>query len=847
MNALETSHTRDLARRLSEAEATIAALLSGQIDAVVDAESRTPILLSKAQEALRASEERYRRIIETTNEGVWLIDAEKKTTFMNHRMVQMLGCEADMGIGRSPLEFLDEAGRAQMLANMQGGHPQQVEVRFIRADGTILWALLEATSTFDSAGRYQGSSAMIMDITARKEAEAALRASEARFRRLWDSGIILITISDLVGKIIEVNDAGLHMLGYSREELVSGCLDWNDITPDEWRAADATALAELAAKGVTSPWEKELIRKDGTRVSILAAAAILDGQEGIAIAIDMTDRKRAEGALLERMHIAALSADVGMVLTHEHSLRTALEHCAEAIVQHLGVAAARVWTLDREQNVLELQASAGLPVAPGDAHARVPVGQLSIGRIAQERRPYRNNDVLRDPPTGDPVWEGIAAFAGLPLLVNDELVGVLAILARTPISDPAFTGLGAISDALAVGIQRKLVTRTNAALESQLRQAQKMEAVGRLAGGIAHDFNNILSVILTCGQFLLDDLKPMDPARADVSEIYKAAERAAGLTRQLLMFSRQQVLEPKVLDLATVTADMEQMFGRVLGEDIELCLRNDQHLGCVRADPGSIEQVIMNLVVNARDAMPNGGRVTIETRNETLDETSAHHQQLGATLGRHVVLAVTDTGSGMDAATQARIFEPFFTTKGVGKGTGLGLSTVFGIVQQSNGAIRVHSEVGRGTTFSIYLPQVDAMADAQVIPPRANLGGTETILLVEDEDQVRAVGRAILQRHGYSVVEMRTAADALAYSQSRPEPIHLLLTDVVMPQMSGPELARQLTKARPKLKVLCMSGYTDDKIVRHGVLQADVAFLQKPFTSDSLTRKVREVLDARRA
>ncbi|MDB4957069.1 MAG: multi-sensor hybrid histidine kinase [Myxococcales bacterium] len=546
----------DLERRLCEAEATIRALLSGEVDAVVDSTTKTPLLLSKAQQALRESEERYRRIIETTNEGVWLINAEQKTTFMNRRMAQMLGCEADMGLGRSLFEFVDDDGRATLGTQVDQAH--QVEVRYIRTDKTTMWALLEATPVFDSAGRYEGTFAMVMDITERKKAEKALLA-----------------------------------------------------------------------------------------------------------------------------------------------------------------------------------------------------------------------------------------------------------------------------------------------VESQLRQAQKMEAVGRLAGGIAHDFNNILSVILSCGDFLLEDLKPMDPARSDVEEICKAGRRAASLTRQLLMFSRQQVLEPKVLDLAEVAANMESMLRRVLGEDVELVLRKPAQPGRVRVDPGSIEQVIMNLVVNARDAMPTGGRLLIETKNVTIDETFTL-QHPGATMGPHVVLSVTDTGSGMDRATQTRIFEPFFTTKEVGKGTGLGLSTVFGIVQQSNGTIRVHSDVGKGTTFTVYLPQVDAPTDTGRSPlPRAAFRGKETILLVEDEEQVRAVARGILKRHGYRVVEMRSAAEAMLYYETHPDPIDMLLTDVVMPQMSGPELARRLTTIRPTLRVLCMSGYTDDSIVRHGVLRAEIAFLQKPFTTETLTQKVREVLDAR--
>jgi two-component system, cell cycle sensor histidine kinase and response regulator CckA len=521
---------------------------------------------------------------------------------------------------------------------------------------------------------------------ARRQAEEALRESEARFRRLSEAGIIGIVTGDVHGNIIDANEAYLQMVGYSREELLQGAVRWADLTPPELAHLGARSVEELQAKGVAAPWETETFRKDGSRLSVLVGMAMLECPKTIAFMVDLTPRKQAEA-----------------------------------------------------------------------------------GRAQAEEALRRS--------------------------------------------------------------------------EEQLRQAQKMEAVGRLAGGVAHDFNNVLSVILSYSDLILADLKPSDPLRNDVNEIGKAATRAAGLTRQLLMFSRQQVMEPKVIDLHEVLTGMDNMLQRILGEDVELVAVPPRSPGRVKADPSHIEQVILNLVVNARDAMPTGGKLTIEIGNVVLDEAYAS-SHLPTRAGPHVMLAVSDTGTGMDRETQKHIFEPFFTTKEIGKGTGLGLSTVFGIVQQSGGSIWVYSELGKGTTFKVYLPRVDDAVDV-LRPPGtpSSLRGTETILLVEDEEQVRTIALNILRRQGYQVIPAQNAGEALLICERRPGDIDLLLTDVVMPQMSGPELAKRLASIRPEMKILCMSGYTDDSIVRHGVLETGVAFVQKPITPALLTRKVREVLD----
>jgi nitrogen-specific signal transduction histidine kinase/ActR/RegA family two-component response regulator len=381
-------------------------------------------------------------------------------------------------------------------------------------------------------------------------------------------------------------------------------------------------------------------------------------------------------------------------------------------------------------------------------------------------------------------------------------------------------------------------------LEEQLRQSQKMEAIGRLAGGIAHDFNNLLTAIVGYSQLLLGGLEVGNPMQGQLEEIKKAGERAASLTRQLLAFSRKGLLQPQVLDLNALVANIDKMLRRLIGEHIELVTVFGPGLECIEADPAQLEQVVLNLVVNARDAMPQGGKIVIETKNLELDEAYAD-QHPGVSPGRYTMLSVSDEGSGMTAETLKHIFEPFFTTKDRAEGTGLGLFTVYGAVKQNGGNIWVYSEVGRGTTFKVYLPQVNQVVEVRKADAvsTAAAKGTETVLLAEDEKVVRKFVRSILEKNGYTVLEAHHGSEALRVALQHPGSINLLLTDMVMPLMGGKLLAEKMINLRPGIKVLYMSGYSENAVIHHGILELGTAFLEKPFTVEALERKVRELLD----
>jgi two-component system, cell cycle sensor histidine kinase and response regulator CckA len=630
------------------------------------------------------------------------------------------------------------------------------------------------------------------------------RRAEARYQAFVEQAPYGVVAVDRDGRIVLVNTEAERLFGYGRAEILGQPLEL--LMPERFRENHRGHTARFMADARQRPMGAGLdlygLRKDGCEFPIEVSLGPLETNEGplvVAAVHDVTDRKQAERALRRSRDLLDLTEQMAKVGGWELDLETQ--------------------TLTWSKEVYRIhEVDPATRVAAADA----------IGFYAPEARPAISAAVQAGIDAGTP-WD-----LELPLVTaQGRPIRVRAQGAAERRGGRTVRLYGAFQD----------VTDRHRA-EQMLRQSQKVEAIGRLAGGVAHDFNNLLGVITGHGELAQRQLGPEHPVRARLDQMLKAAERGASLTRQLLAFSRQQVLQPKLLDLNAIVADTHRMLGRLIGEDIDIAVRRGPDLGTVQADPGQIEQVILNLAVNARDAMPKGGRLTLETGNVDLDAGyAATHPPLEP--GRYVLLAVSDTGTGMDEETQQRIFEPFFTSKPEGQGTGLGLATVYGIVKQSGGHITVYSAPGRGTTFKVYLPRVDEPAEAvpAASPPAEAPRGQETILLVEDTEALREVIRETLEDLGYTVLLASNGEEALALGRAREGPIDLLLTDVVMPKLGGGDLARLLLALRPGIRVLYMSGYTDGAISPHGVLGEGVLLLEKPFTVDKLARAVREALD----
>jgi len=791
-----------------------------------------------AEQALAESESKFRALAESATTSI-LIHNGRRFLYSNHASEQVCGYSSAELREISPTDLV-HPDQAEMMRRREAMRlagdtsVQRYELHIVHKDGDDRW-LDFSTSVIQFAGDF-AILCTAFDITKRKHAEqlqsALYRISDCA-NSVDDLGQLFQALHKIIGELMYAQNLYIALLDDSGDYLhFPYFVDESDPAPSGRKLgkglteyvlctgksllADFEKIRSLENKGEIEPLGPDCIDwlgaplRQGNKVFGVIALQSYDPairyrerdkeiltyvSQHLSIALARKKQEEALRASEARHRSLVESAVYGM---YRSTLDGRFLDVNPALVQMLGYSSAEeLLAVDMAREVY----------ADPDQRAAVIQAYNESGRLGTVELRWKRKD-------------------GHQITVR---------LSGTPFKNERAETLG--FEMIAEDISER---RT---LEDQLRQSQKMEAVGRLAGGIAHDFNNLLTVIKGYSELMLDDLDSADPLRHEVDEIKKAADRAASLTRQLLAFSRQQVLAPKVLDLNLVVHNMDKLLHRLLGEDVDLITVLEPGLGRVKADPGQVEQVIMNLAVNARDAMPQGGKLTVETANVDLDESYVR-DHAAVKPGCYVMIAVSDTGTGMPEKVKSRIFEPFFTTKEVGKGTGLGLSTVYGIIKQSGGYIWVYSEVGRGSTFKAYLPRVDAPAEiplSRSAQPARH--GSETVLLVEDEDGVRSLVRQVLHKHGYNVLEARHGGEALLMCERHPGKIDMLLTDVVLQQMSGRELAERLLKVRPEMKVLYVSGYADDAIVHHGVLTAGMAFLQKPFTTEALARKVRYVLD----
>jgi two-component system cell cycle sensor histidine kinase/response regulator CckA len=758
--------------------------------------------VSELRQSLIESEERFLRIfhsasnpmlITTVKEGRIIDSNEANAKLSGFAREELIGhTTKDLGIWRDPRnrDILTKELR-------QKGRVHNLQMEAKTRDGEIQTILLSADPIV-----VNGEPCLLgisTDITRQIKEADAIRKSEARYRALVENSLQGVAIIQN-GCMVFCNRAFSAISGYSISELLSFPNAISLVHPEDQALVFAQYQNLLAGKPVPANYEHRIIRKDGAKrwVEIYASIMEYNGSPAVQVAnMDVTERKHAEQALREsKEYLNQIINCIGYpIFVKDRSHKLVLMN--DAFCAFSG--------MDREQ----VLGTSGFRFIPRDQAALIWKQEEEVfttGRELISEEEITNAE-------GKACW----VMSRKSLLTNKrgqkQIVGVLR-----DITEPKL-------------------------LEAQLRQAQKMEAIGALAGGVAHDFNNLLAVIKGYTELMLEDCDQSDPRRADLEQVAKAAERAAALTSQLLAFGRKQILQPQNLDLNAAIAEMSAMLSRLIGEDIEINNIAGSDLGLINADPAQIQQVLMNLVVNARDAMPHGGKLTIETTNVDFDEKYARLHPM-AKQGSYVMMAISDTGVGMDSATQARIFEPFFTTKQKDKGTGLGLPMVYGIVKQSYGFIWVYSEPRKGTTFKIYFPRVRGETQSPLGEHKSDhdIRGSETVLIVEDEDAVRALTSRILKGQGYTVLEASGGMEALRMAREFEGKIDLVLTDVIMPGISGTVLVSQMQAAHPGIKSLYISGYTDNAIVHHGVLDPNVAFLQKPFVAKSLTRKIHEVL-----
>jgi two-component system cell cycle sensor histidine kinase/response regulator CckA len=768
---------------------------------------------ARLREQIRDSQQRFKGLVETLSDWIWEIDQNGVYTYVSPRVRGLLRYEPEELVGKTPFDLMppEEAERVKPIFESLLAARQPLvalENTCRHKDGRLVVFETSGAPFFDADGQFKGYRGVDRDITEHKKAGEALRQSEERYRTILEDIEDGYFEVDLTGRFTFLNDSMCRIHGYPREEF------WgtdNRRFVDKENAKKAfEAFNQVYRTGEPGRlFDYEVIRKDGTKRQVEVFPSLRRNSSGKPIGFrgivrDITERKQAEELLRKEREISLSileNAPYGVALIDKGG---------------------RYIYINPEFTNITGYTLPDIPTGKDWFQKAFP-DPKDRERMIQVWKEDRSKRKMMNREFG--------------IHCKDAKIKEIEIRSTFLKDGRALIVLHDITE------QKRAEERMES-LQEQLRQSQKMEAIGRLAGGIAHDFNNLLTIIKGYSQLSLIELKENAPLRENIEHIHTATDRAADLVRQLLAFSRRQILEMKVWDLNAILTNLHNMLRRLIGEDIELTTLLAEDLGRVKTDIGWIEQAIMNLVVNARDAMPSGGKLTIETGNAELDDAYVSGR-IGVKPGRYVVLSVSDTGVGMTPEVRERLFEPFFSTKEKDKGTGLGLSTVYGIVKQSDGDIWVYSEPGKGSTFKIYLPRVDEPSEEprEKVSGDELLRGSERILLVEDEEDVRKLAALVLERQGYKVLAARDGDEALLVCERHKDPIHLMLTDVVMPGMGGHELAKRLESLHPEMKVLYMSGYTDDAIVLHGVLVEGVNYIQKPFTVDALTRKVREVLE----
>jgi len=756
----------------------------------------------KMEHALVESEQKYRNLYKTALVGLFqtsmkdgkVIAANKAAaTIFGYDSVDQFKAEF-----KTSEHYANSEDRKKMVElALKTGRIEHLEILGTKRDGSLI-PLDISLAAYEKEGIFEG---VIIDISERKRAEEALRESEEKYRLVVENANEAITVAQ-DGRLKFFNSRMTEMVGYSYDEIFKKpFLDL--IHSDDREMVGKRHIGRLQGEELPSTYSFRVITKSSEIlwVEINVVKITWENQPAtLNFLTDITERKQAEEALKESRKMLRLVLDTIPV---------------------------RVFWRDKDFNYLgcnlEFAKDAGFE------SQNELIGKSDYDLVWKDMAESHRQDDVEIIQTGKEklnIEESVVGSSNKKFWIR---------ISKVPLRDIDNKIVGVLGTYEEITEQKSL--------EEQFRQAQKMEAVGRLAGGVAHDFNNVLTAIKGYSQLILNELAEGDAFYQDVSEINMAANRAADLTKQLLLFSRKQVIQPQVFGLNTCVKDMDKMLQRLIGEDIIFETSFQAKWSSIKADRSQIEQVIMNLVINARDATPTGGKIRIETSNETFDKGSPTVDV--SMLGTYVLLSVSDTGMGMTEETQQHLFEPFFTTKEFGRGTGIGLATVYGIINQSDGFIRVESEINKGTKLKIYLPLVEDKIESEIQTDLEsdNEPGSETILIVEDEDIVRELAVKILERKGYHVISTQHVDDAISIVNNYKSSIHLLLTDVVMPKMNGAVLANKLTSVKPEMKVLFISGYTDEAIIHHGVLDGEVNFLQKPFTPNGLIKKIRQILD----